>query len=151
MDGIILDKCSRLPLVLLEYRKHTMLYPITSVKLYYKGRRDKRKYDRLFALAKALAIPIIVLTFPTRERHTEIQLELVRIVNEKFEVVKTVRCQIPNDEATVIVLKKFIYKLMQVWGKHAEGVAANSHFVTTPITVICSNYKGKWIHYCILT
>ena len=113
VDGIILDKHSNSPLVLLEYRKHTNTSQITSVKPYYENGSDKRKYDRLFVLAETLAIPVIVLTFPTKKTQTEIQLELIRMVHNKFEVVESLRCQLPSDTSTVLELKRSIYNLMQ--------------------------------------
>ena len=113
VDGIILDRYNSLPLVLMEYRKHTKEYGLTSVMRYYDSQKDKRKYDRLFVLAEALGIPVIVLTFPTQESHTEILLERIRIVGEKLEIAASRRCQLPNNRTTVARLKQAIYGLMQ--------------------------------------
>lgn len=117
VDGIILHRDTKQPMAVLEYRKHTMASAITSVKPYYDNGKDKRKYDRIAVLAEALGVPVIVLTFPTRESHTEIQLERIRVVRGKLEVIASLRCQLPNDATTVFALKKSVYELMQVFGK----------------------------------
>ncbi len=72
------------PVMILEFKKHTLFSPIDEQTLSnYYPRPDKRKYDRLVLLQKYLQrikkekIPLVNLYFSTREAFNKVKVELI--------------------------------------------------------------------------
>lgn len=111
-DGLLMGKDGS-PLALLEYRKHTKDYPLTSVTNYYNGSvADQRKYNRLNILRDYLDVPLIVLTFPTSPSVKNVQFERIELKNGSMLVTGTLTCQVPRNRRDLDELARTLARLL---------------------------------------
>lgn len=115
VDAIILHKETKIPLAMLEYRKHTKEWDLTSVKGYYSNNSDKRKYDRLQLLKTAINpdLPLIVVTFPTSAKIYEVLLESIKVEAGNMIIEERVKCRLPDSVNQGNEYKAGIYGIMK--------------------------------------
>ncbi|SHO44027.1 hypothetical protein [Anaerocolumna xylanovorans] len=115
VDAIVLHKDNKVPLVMLEYRKHTRESDFESVSNYYINKADKRKYDRLQLLKNAInpQLSLIVVTYPTSVNIHKVLLESIKVEGGKMLIEDSITCQLPNGINQSMEYKKAIYYIIK--------------------------------------
>ena len=120
---LILTNTNHEPIAILEFKKHNLDTNMENENIHnYYPSRDKRKYDRLAIMQNYFAdigfdIPLLILYYPTKTKHTQWKLEQIQYQNDNFTIVGNELFPLPriNNEDDYKNIVNTILDKIQEW------------------------------------